>query len=45
MKVKLALAQMNTRLGDVQANLQKHLALIEEAKAGGADLLIFPSFH
>jgi predicted amidohydrolase len=42
MKVKLALAQINTRLGDVQANLQKHLALIGEAKAGGADLLIFP---
>jgi NAD+ synthase (glutamine-hydrolysing) len=42
MKVKLALAQMNTRLGDVQANLQKHLALIDEAKVGGADLLIFP---
>jgi NAD+ synthase (glutamine-hydrolysing) len=42
MKVKLALAQMNTRLGDVQSNLQKHLALINEAKAEGADLLIFP---
>jgi NAD+ synthase (glutamine-hydrolysing) len=42
MKVKLALAQMNTRLGDVQANLQKHLTLIDDAKAAGADLLIFP---
>jgi NAD+ synthase (glutamine-hydrolysing) len=42
MKVKLALAQINTRLGDVQANLQKHLEWIEKAKAEGADLLVFP---
>jgi NAD+ synthase (glutamine-hydrolysing) len=42
MKVKIALAQMNTRLGDVQANLQKHLEWIEKAKAEGTDLLIFP---
>lgn len=42
MKVKLALAQINTRLGDVQANLQKHLEWIEKARAEQADLLIFP---
>jgi NAD+ synthase (glutamine-hydrolysing) len=42
MKLTLALAQMNTRLGDVEANLAKHLALVTEAKARGADLLIFP---
>jgi predicted amidohydrolase len=42
MKITLALAQLNTRLGDVQANLEKHLELIQEAKASGADLLIFP---
>ncbi|MEN4099757.1 MAG: nitrilase-related carbon-nitrogen hydrolase [Anaerolineaceae bacterium] len=42
MKVKLALAQINTRLGDVQANLQKHLEWIEKARSEQADLLIFP---
>ena len=42
MKLTLALAQMNTRLGDVEANLAKHLALIAEARSKGADLLVFP---
>jgi len=42
MKLTLALAQINTRLGNVEANLEKHLALVEEARASGADLLVFP---
>lgn len=42
MKINLALAQINTRLGDVQANLEKHLALIDQARRDGADLLVFP---
>lgn len=42
MKLTLALAQINTRLGGIQANLEKHLALITEAGAQGADLIIFP---
>lgn len=42
MKLKLALAQINTRLGDVEANLAKHLDLIKEAKNSGAELLVFP---
>ena len=42
MRLKLALAQINTRLGDVQANLEKHLSLAEEARRAGADLLVFP---
>ena len=42
MKLTLALAQINTRLGDVAANLEKHLALADEARAAGADLLVFP---
>ncbi len=42
MKVNLALAQINTRLGDVPANLEKHLALAREAHSSGADLLVFP---
>ena len=42
MKCKLALAQINTVLGDVSANLQKHLSLVDQAITAGADLLIFP---
>ncbi len=42
MKFTIALAQINTRLGDVQANLEKHINLVEQARAGGADLLVFP---
>lgn len=41
-RLTLALAQINTRLGDVGANLEKHLAVIGEARARGADLLLFP---
>jgi NAD+ synthase (glutamine-hydrolysing) len=42
MKLKLALAQINTKLGDVQANLEKHLALARQASQDGMDLLMFP---
>jgi len=42
MKITIALAQFNTKLGNVEANLQKHLDLIADAKKKGADLLLFP---
>ena len=42
MKLTLALAQINTRLGSVEANLEKHLSLIQEARSAGADLVVFP---
>jgi NAD+ synthase (glutamine-hydrolysing) len=42
MKLNLALAQINTRLGDVSANLDKHMDYIKQARAAGADLLVFP---
>jgi predicted amidohydrolase len=42
MKLNIFLAQINTYLGDIQANLEKHLNYIEEAREQGADLLIFP---
>jgi NAD+ synthase (glutamine-hydrolysing) len=42
MKLTLALAQINTCLGCVEDNLEKHLALTKEARASGADLLVFP---
>ncbi|MEW5871730.1 MAG: nitrilase-related carbon-nitrogen hydrolase [Chloroflexota bacterium] len=42
MKINLALAQINTCLGDVDANLEKHLDLARQAHAASADLLVFP---
>jgi predicted amidohydrolase len=42
MKLTAALAQIDTRLGNVSANLEKHLALVREARSSGADLLVFP---
>jgi NAD+ synthase (glutamine-hydrolysing) len=42
MKLTLALAQINTCLGNVEANLAKHLDLIDQARGSGADLVIFP---
>jgi len=42
MKLNLALAQINTTLGDVQANLDKHMSLLDEAKTQDADLVVFP---
>jgi len=42
MKIRIALAQCNTKLGDVSTNLEKHLSLIGEAKRKQADLVIFP---
>jgi predicted amidohydrolase len=38
----VALAQINTHLGDVDANLEHHMALIDEARHKGADLVLFP---
>ena len=38
----LGLAQIKTTLGDVQANLDKHLAYVEQAAAQGVQLLCFP---
>lgn len=40
--MKLALAQINTKLGDVESNLTKHLDLIERARTQDADLILFP---
>jgi predicted amidohydrolase len=40
--MNLALAQINTTLGNLPANLEKHLSLAKEAAQAGADLLLFP---
>lgn len=41
-RLRVALAQIAPKLGDVQANLKTHLALIRKARARKADLIIFP---
>lgn len=40
--MKIALAQINTRLGDLQANLTKHLDYINQAISQNAHLVVFP---
>ena len=42
MRVKLGLAQIKTVLGDVRANLEKHLDFIRQAREQDVDLLCFP---
>ncbi len=42
MKLNLALAQIATKLGDVESNLEKHLNYIKQAKEQKADLVVFP---
>jgi NAD+ synthase (glutamine-hydrolysing) len=42
MKVNIALAQINTKLGKIEANLEKHLTLAKQASQDGADLILFP---
>jgi len=41
-RLTLALAQINTCLGDIEANLEKHLKIIDEARGRGANLVLFP---
>ncbi|HEX4755520.1 MAG TPA: nitrilase-related carbon-nitrogen hydrolase [Candidatus Dormibacteraeota bacterium] len=40
--VVVTLAQIAPRLGDVAANLERHLELIADAESGGAALVVFP---
>lgn len=42
MKLKLALAQINTKLGKPAANLDKHLEYIQQAADQQVDLIVFP---
>mgnify|MGYP001116311711 CR=1 FL=1 len=42
MNLKVGLAQINPRLGDLQANLALHLETIEAAADQGVELLVFP---
>src|SRR3989304_585233 len=40
--VRLGLAQINVRVGDVEGNLRKILGYIKDARAEGGDILCFP---
>jgi predicted amidohydrolase len=40
--LRIALAQVAPRLGDLEANLARHVELIREARSGGAGLIVFP---
>ena len=40
--MKIALAQINTTLGNPKTNLKKHLEYIQRARSEGCDLIIFP---
>jgi NAD+ synthase (glutamine-hydrolysing) len=42
MKFKIALAQINPVLGDIQKNIKKHLAFCDKAIRNKADMIIFP---
>jgi predicted amidohydrolase len=42
MHIKVGLAQIYPKLGDVQANLKKHLDTIAKADEEGVDLIVFP---
>lgn len=42
MKLSLSIAQIDTHLGDVKTNLEKHLEMIQQAQTAGAQLIIFP---
>lgn len=38
----VAAAQIESRLGDLEANVDKHLAWIDAARSAGVDVLVFP---
>ncbi len=40
--MNVAVAQIESILGDLNANLRKHLELIDAARASGVDVLLFP---
>src|SRR2546423_6920502 len=40
--MRLALAQMNTTVGDLDGNRERILARLAEAKEAGADVALFP---
>jgi predicted amidohydrolase len=42
MKFKLAVSQIDSKIGDLKGNLQHHIEALEKAKSQGAQLIVFP---
>ena len=40
--MRIALAQIDPTVGDIVGNLRKHLSVLKEAKARGAEVVVFP---
>lgn len=40
--LRVAAAQIESHLGDLEANVDKHLAIIDQARSAGVDVLLFP---
>ena len=40
--MRVALAQINTTVGDIPANIERASQALERAVAGGAELVVFP---
>jgi predicted amidohydrolase len=43
--VRIALAQVDSRYGDLDANAERARSAVAEARAGGADLVVFPELQ
>jgi predicted amidohydrolase len=44
-RVRIALAQVDSHLGDLEANARRARDAVSEARAGGADLVVFPELQ
>ena len=44
-RMRIALAQLDSRLGDLEANERRAREAIADARAGGADLVVLPELH
>jgi len=42
MKFKIAVAQTDAKVGDLQGNLKNHLEVVEKARSAGAQVVVFP---
>ncbi len=42
MKHTIALAQIDSTVGDISANVRNHVTAVQQAKEGGAELVVFP---
>ena len=44
-RMRIALAQVDSRLGDLDANTRRARQAVSDARAGGADLVVFPELQ